>query len=170
MSLVKKMLPIIGIILLTGCGYQMVGKETHLPPGITSIAIPTFQNKTFEPGIEIPFTQALLTEFIQDRRVKVVDRTQADSILEGAVLSFYTYAVSFNSSGFVQEYQIIVVLDLILKDRTGKVLWEERGLTETRWYRASSQILTDEANKQVAIQETGRFVAQRLRTRFFYNF
>jgi len=170
MFLVKKMLPIVGLILLMGCGYQMVGKETHLPPGITSIAIPTFQNKTFEPGIEIPFTQGLLKEFILDRRVKVVDRAQADSILEGVVTNFYMYAVSFDLSGYAQEYQTLVVLDLTLKDRTGKVFWQENGFTESRWFRASSQILTNEANKQIAIQETGRFVAQRLRTRFFYNF
>jgi len=170
MLLVKKTLSVITMILLMGCGYQMVGKETHLPPGITSIAIPTFQNKTFEPGIEIPFTQGLLKEFILDRRVKVVDRAQADSILEGVVTNFYMYAVSFDLSGYAQEYQTLVVLDLTLKDRTGKVFWQENGFTESRWFRASSQILTNEANKQIAIQETGRFVAQRLRTRFFYNF
>ena len=170
MLLVKKMLSVITMILLMGCGYQMVGKETHLPPGITSIAIPTYQNKTFEPGIEIPFTQGLLKEFILDRRVKVVDRAQADSILEGVVTNFYMYAVSFDLSGYAQEYQTLVVLDLTLKDRTGKVFWQENGFTESRWFRASSQILTNEANKQIAIQETGRFVAQRLRTRFFYNF
>lgn len=164
------MLPIIGMVLLMGCGYQMVGMETHVPPGLTSIAISTFQNKTFEPGIEIPFTQAFLREFIQDRRVKVADKAQADSILEGVVTSFYIYAISFDLSGFVLEYQTLVTLDLTLKDRTGKVLWEEKGFTETRWFRASSQVLTNEANKQAAIQETGRFVAQRLRGRFFYNF
>jgi len=165
-----KVLLILCAVSLVGCGYQMVGRETHVPPGLTSIAIPTFENKTFEPGIEIPFTQALLREFIQDRRVKVVDRAQADSILEGVVRSFYAYGVSFDSAGLVVEYQTSVVLDLTLKDRTGKVLWEEKGFSESRWYRAASQGLTSEANKQAAIQETGRFVAQRLRSRFFYNF
>ncbi len=170
MIIMKKFLAIICMVLMVGCGYQMVGKETHVPPGLTSIAIPTFQNKTFEPGIEIPFTQAFLREFIQDRRVNVVDRAQADSILEGVVTSFYIYAVSFDSSGFALEYQTVVTLDLTLKDQTGKVLWVEKGFTENRWYRASSQALSNEANKQAAIQETGRFVAQRLRSRFFYNF
>ncbi len=158
------------LFVLMGCGYQMVGKETHVPPGLHSVAIPTFVNKTFEPGIEVPFTQAFLREFIQDRRVSVVDKAQADSILEGAVTAFYVYAISFNASGYVSEYQTLVTLDFTLKDRTGKVLWEEKGFTETRWFRASSQVLTNEANKQGAIQDTARFVAQRLRTRFFYNF
>jgi outer membrane lipopolysaccharide assembly protein LptE/RlpB len=159
------------LFLLMGCGYQMVGKETHVPPGLNSIAIPTFKNLTFEPGIEIPFTQAFLKEFIRDRRVNVVNRAEADSILEGVVQSFNMVSISYDPSGLVVEYQINVVLDLVLKDRTGKVLWEEKGVSETTWFRASSSsILINEANKQAAIQEAGRLVAERLRNRFFYNF
>ena len=158
------------MVLITGCGYQMVGKKTHVPPGLNSVAIPTFKNQTFEPGIEIPFTQAFLREFIQERRVNVVDRAEADSVLEGIIKQFSIYSVSYDKSGFVMEYQTNVVLDLTLKDRAGKVIWEEKEISETRWFRASSSVLTNEANKQAAIQDTGRFVAERLRSRFFYNF
>jgi outer membrane lipopolysaccharide assembly protein LptE/RlpB len=170
MFLVKKLLPIICMVLITGCGYRMVGKETHVPPGLNSVAIPTFKNQTFEPGIEVPFTQAFLREFIQDRRVNVVDRAEADSVLEGIIKYFNASSVSYSISGYVMEYQTNVILDLTLKDRTGKVLWEEKGLSETGWFRASSSGVINEAAKQVAIQETGKLLAERLRSRFFYNF
>ena len=148
----------------------MVGKETHVPPGLNSMAIPTFINQTFEPGIEIPFTQAFLREFIQDRRVKVVDRMEADSILEGVIKSFEIYSVSYDRSGFAMEYQTNVVMDLTLKKRTGEILWREKDLIERRWYRASSNVLVNETNKAAAIQQAGRFMAERIRNRFFYNF
>jgi outer membrane lipopolysaccharide assembly protein LptE/RlpB len=148
----------------------MVGKETHVPAGLNSIAIPTFKNQTFEPGIEVPFTQGFLREFIQDRRVKVVGRDEADSILEGVIKSFNMYSVSYNQSGLVQEYQTIVVLDLTLKKRTGEILLMEKDLSETRWYKASSNVLISESNRSAAIQQIGGFVAERLRNRFFYNF
>ncbi len=164
------MSPIIGLVLLMGCGYQMVGKETHIPPGLNSVAIPTFKNQTFEPGIEIPFTQAFLTEFIQDKRVNVVGRTEASSVLEGVVKYFRIYSVSYNASGFATEYQTDVVLDITLKDRAGKVLWQEKDFSEHAWFRASSSGLINEANKQAAIQEAGKLVAGRIRNRFFYNF
>jgi len=159
-----------GMVLLIGCGYQMVGKETHVPPGLNSIAIPTFKNETFEPGIEIPFTQAFLREFIQDRRVNVVGRAEASSVLEGVVKFFTIYSVSYDRSGFALEYQTHVILDITLKDRTGKVLWQEKGFTERTWFRAASSGLINEANKQAAIQEAGRLIAGRIRNRFFYNF
>jgi len=155
---------------VTGCGYQMVGKETHVPPDLNSIAIPTFKNQTVEPGIEIPFTQAFLREFIQDRRVNVVGRAEASSVLEGVVKYFRIYSVSYDPSGFVQEYQTDVALDITLKDRAGKVLWQEKNFSEHAWFRASSSGLINEANKQAAIQEAGRLVAGRIRNRFFYNF
>ena len=163
-------LSMICMLLLVACGYQMVGKETHVPPGLSSVAIPTFKNRTYEPGIEVQFTQAFLREFILDRRVNVVDRAQADSLLEGIITDFRMYSVSYDQSGLALEYQTTVTLDLTLKDRTGKVLWEQKNFSETQWFRASSSVLTYEANKTAAIQQIGRLVAGRVRNRFFYNF
>jgi outer membrane lipopolysaccharide assembly protein LptE/RlpB len=157
-------------LLPMGCGYQMVGKETHVPPGLNSLAIPTFKNQTFEPGIEVPFTQGFLREFIQDRRVHVVDRAEADSVLEGVIKDFSIHSVSYDKSGFVMEYQTNVLLDLTLKKRTGEVLWVEKDFSETRWFRASPDVLTNETNKAAALQQIGRFAAERIRSRFFYNF
>ena len=37
-----KVLLILCMMVFTGCGYQMVGKETHVPPGLNSVAVPTF--------------------------------------------------------------------------------------------------------------------------------
>lgn len=165
-----KVLLILCMMAVTACGYQMVGKETHVPPGLYSVAIPTFKNETFEPGIEILFTQAFLTEFIQDRRVNVVSRERADSVLEGAVKSFTMSAVAYDRSGFVLQYQMTIVLDLALKGREGKVLWEEKGMHETQWFRASSIGVTNEAAKQAAIQKVAPIMAERIRSRFFYNF
>jgi outer membrane lipopolysaccharide assembly protein LptE/RlpB len=153
-----------------GCGYQMVGKETHVPPGLASIAIPTFKNMTYEPGIEVQFTHGFLREFILDRRVNVVDRAQADSVLEGIVVSFNIFSVAYDRSGLALEYQINVLLDLALKKRTGEILWQEKGFYETWWFRASSDILVNEANKAAALQQIGRLAAERIKARFFYNF
>ena len=166
----KKLFSIFCIVLLGGCGYQMVGKETHVPPGLTSVAIPTFVNQTFEPGIEVLFTQAFLKGFIQDRRTKVVDRKEADSVLEGMIKSLEISSVSYDRSNLALEYQINVVMDLILKKRSGEILWREKDLTERTWYRASSNALINEANKAAALQQAGRSMAERIRNRFFYDF
>ena len=165
-----KVLLILCMMLFTGCGYQMVGKETHVPPGLNSVTVPTFSNQTLEPGIEVPFTQGFLREFINDRRVRVVNRREADSILEGVIKDFQIYSVSYDRSGIALEYQTTVVIDLTLKKQNGEILWKEQNFSETRWYRTSTSVLVSESNKAAAIQEIGRSMAERIRNRFFYNF
>jgi outer membrane lipopolysaccharide assembly protein LptE/RlpB len=148
----------------------MVGKETHVPPDLSSIAIPTFQNQTLEPGVEVPFTQGFLREFINDKRVRVVERGEADSILEGVIKSLNISSVAYDKSGIAIEYQTTVVVDLTLRNRTGEILWREQDLSETRWYRTSSGVLASESSKAAAIQQVGTFMAERIRNRFFYEF
>jgi outer membrane lipopolysaccharide assembly protein LptE/RlpB len=166
----SRLILITWVTLLLSCGYQLVGKETHIPSGLTSVAIPTFANLTYEPGIEVPFTRGFLTEFIQDRRVKVVDRSEADSILEGVIKSLQIYSVAYDRSGLATEYQTTVVIDLTLRKRTGEVLWTEKDISDSRWYKAYSGVLSSEFSKDTAIQQIGRFVAERARNRFFHNF
>jgi len=157
-------------LLLSGCGYQMVGKGTHIPPGITSIAIAHFVNQTLEHGVEIPFTQGFLKEFIFGRKIRVVGQSEADSILEGTIKSFNISSVSYDRSGFALEYQTTVVIDLTLRKKTGEIIWTVKDLSDSRTYRTSSNTLASEGNKATAIQQAGRFVAERIRSRFFYNF
>ena len=157
-------------LLPIGCGYQMVGKGTHIPPGITSIAIAYFVNQTLEHGIEVPFTQGFLKEFIFGRKIRVVNQSEADSILEGTIKSFNISSVSYNRSGFALEYQTTVVIDLTLRKKTGEIIWTVKDLSDSRTYRTSSNILVSESNKTEAIQSMGRFMAEAIRNRFFHNF
>jgi outer membrane lipopolysaccharide assembly protein LptE/RlpB len=166
----KNILPLLFFFLFCGCGYQLAGKETHVPSGVNSIAVLTLTNQTFEPGIEIPFTQAFLREFIQDRRVKVVDRREADSVLEGVIKSFSIFSVSYDKSGYALEYQTIAVLDITLKKKSGEILWKEKDLLERAWYRTNPNVIATEDNKVNAIQQIAKSLAERIRTRFFYNF
>lgn len=148
----------------------MVGKETHRPPELSSVAIPTFVNLTFEPGIEVHFTQGFLIEFIQDRRVNVLDRKEADSVLEGVIKSFQIHSISYDRSGIAQEYQTTVKVDLTLRKRNGEVIWVQKDLTESQVYRTFSQPMMTESNKVAAIKSLGRLMAERIKNRFFYNF
>jgi outer membrane lipopolysaccharide assembly protein LptE/RlpB len=161
---------LISALWMSACGYQLAGKETHRPPGVTSVAIPTLVNHTLEPGLEIPFTQAFLKEFVRDKRVRVVDRAEADSIFEGHIKSFSLFSVSYDKSGYALEYQTIVTMDILLKKRNGEVLWREKDLLERAWYRTSQSVIATEDNKDNAIRQIAKSVAERVRNRFFYNF
>ncbi len=166
----ETVLLLICLVIVTSCGYRPVGKGTHLPPGMNSLAIPTFVNHTLEPGIEVPFTQGFLKEFIRDRRLKIVDKNEADAILEGTIRSIFFRSVSYDEKGLVREYRTNVVVDLTLRGRGGEVIWRENNLSETRWFRTTSNVLLNESSKFNAIQDAAALVAERVRNRVFYNF
>ena len=170
MAHLKLFLALVCVATLCGCGYQLAGRGTHLPPGVTSVAIPTLVNKTLEPGVEIAFTQAFLREFIKDRRVKVVDRREADSVVEGIIKSFYIFSASYDKSGYALEYQTVVTMDIALKKRNGEILWAEKDLIEMQWYRTNPSVIATEDNRVNAIQQVAKSVAERILNRFYYNF
>jgi outer membrane lipopolysaccharide assembly protein LptE/RlpB len=158
------------LVVLCGCGYQLAGKSSHLPAGVTSLAIPTFSNQTLEPGIEVPLTQSFLREFMFDGRIKILSPKEANTTLEGSIKNFRIRSVSYDESGLAQEYQVAITVDLTLTKSSGEIVWKENNLTEVRWYRASFGGVINEASKNSAVQELGKFMAERVKSRFFYNF
>ncbi len=151
-----------------GCGYRFAGEGWGLPSEIRSIAVPTFNNETYEAGIETIVTNALLRELIKDRRLKVVGQDEADAIMEGTVTSFTTSSVAYDPTGVVLEYRTWVTLDVMVRrNRKGEILWRQRGLSESAVYRVSSEVLLTEAEKGRAIQTIAEKLARRIRRGLF---
>ena len=146
-----------------GCGYSLEGRKTSLPQDIRTIAIPTMANKTLEAGIENVFTRAMIREFNLDGRLKVVRQKQADSILEGVIQDFSISSISYDTAGLALEYSVEVTMGLTLRRiDTGEVLWKAPSMKETEEYRVVSNVLTNEARKQEAIEEIARELAETI--------
>ncbi len=159
------------LLVGTGCGYRFGGEGFGPSPEIRSVVIPTFINETYEAGIETIVTNALLRELIKDRRLKVVGEDEADAIMEGKVISFSISSVAYDPTGVVSQYRARVALDVLLKrNRTGEILWSERGITESNVYRVSSDVLLTEAEKERAIEKIAGELARRIRRRLFEGF
>ena len=118
------------IALSAGCGYT---NRAILPNGIRTIAIRPFKNDvppqeifTYEAGIEIDVTQAVIDRILFDGNLKVKDIKKADARLEGKLTNYYQEAIRFNSLDGVQEYRLYMVCDLKLIDqRTNTLIWHE---------------------------------------------
>lgn len=74
------------LTLQTGCAsYHLGHYRRTLPGGYDTVAIPMFQNKTVEVGIETFFTKALRTEFERSGLAKVMSKNDAQVVLEGTI-------------------------------------------------------------------------------------
>jgi outer membrane lipopolysaccharide assembly protein LptE/RlpB len=161
----KPLLPFIllGALLVGSCGYQLRGRETNLPPGIHSLAIPIFSNRTDQTGVETDVTQALAAKFISSKRLAVTTRNSADALLTGTVKSFSTTPVAVTTSTQVStEYRATLTIEFTFQGmKDGKVLFREE-MSDWRNYPVVSDLNTTEQNKQEAIRRISALLAERI--------
>lgn len=99
--------------------------------GIKSIAIPTFDNRTTEYGLEDLMTQGVTQAFVANNTLKVVPEAQADVILNGAVISYSQEPYTYTTSENVQEYKCQIGLDIkVSYPNSDKILWEDANLSD----------------------------------------
>ncbi len=104
MVLLIALLPLLG-----GClGYRL---GTTLPPGIRSLYIPTFVNRTGEPGLETTTTQAAIREFQQDGTLRIASEESADAYLDVQLQVFKLQPLAYeeDNSRTAEEYRLIII-------------------------------------------------------------
>jgi outer membrane lipopolysaccharide assembly protein LptE/RlpB len=113
-------LALLGLILITGgCSGYKLGNT--LPPGVTSITIPVFINDTKEPNLETIVTAATIQEFQKDGSMKVVQKSQANSLLEVRIKKSALEPVRYRRDKAVtaNEYRLTLTADVILRKLPG---------------------------------------------------
>jgi outer membrane lipopolysaccharide assembly protein LptE/RlpB len=156
-------LALLGAFLLAGCGYHVRGRETNLPPGIQSVAIPIFGNRTDLTGIETDVTRALVEKFIATRRLSVTTRDSADALLTGTVRYFVATPVAVTSSTQVStEYRATLTVEFTFQEvKDGKVLFRE-AMNDWRNYPVVADLTVTEQNKRDAIRAISLLLADRI--------
>ena len=148
------------ISYLTGCGYHIAGRGSHVQSEVKSISIPVFENKTMEPIVEEEITPAVIKGFLKDSRIVVVDRSQADLVLHGSVTSYSETPLSFDKNQNVLEYRISVTTHLkLLRQSTNTISWE-RDLNAYAEYKVSSDVMSTKNLRFLALKEIAQNLAE----------
>ena len=110
------------LLLIISCGpYSFHGTSL---PGISSIAIPSFENKTAEYGLGENLTEKLVEGFVQNHILKVLDQKSADAVLHGTITKYQRKAYTYDEQENIKEYIAEVYVRVWLEDKN-KSLWEE---------------------------------------------
>jgi len=115
------------MLVISGCGYNLVGKGSYLDPTIHTIEVPAFVNRTTRVELEQRVTQAVADEFVSRGRLRLVaDPKEAHAILRGSIDSFGIFPVAYNQFGRATQYQISITAKIELVDHRNddKVLWK----------------------------------------------
>ena len=111
--------------LSTGNRYSAASLYSHK---YRSVAVPIFHNKTLHTGVERDITDALIKE-IQSRTPYIVRTSgNADTILNGTIVSVEKTRLSqLKGSGLVEDSIISITIDFEWKDaRSGEIIVQRR--------------------------------------------
>jgi outer membrane lipopolysaccharide assembly protein LptE/RlpB len=164
----RALLGAVAVGLLAGCGYSFRGT---LPEHVKTISVPIFVNRTQEPGVESIITRAVAEAFSTNGRLRVVRIEDADAVLEGEVTSYGVEAIAFDRTLNVQQYRLVVILNLRMRDlRKNAVLFQQTGVAEQADFRVvgpvDQTISREETALRSAATEIGRSVVSLTIDRF----
>jgi outer membrane lipopolysaccharide assembly protein LptE/RlpB len=148
-----------------GCGYHTAGKVTAIPENVRTIAVPAFVNQTHTFKIEQMLTAAVVREMITRTHYHIVNQVDADAdaTLKGTVLSTYTTPMTYDSqTGHAASVLVVISMSVSLKDKQGKVLYENGSYLFREQYEISSDPNSFFEEDTPAYQRLSRDFAQTL--------
>ncbi len=151
-----------GLILISACGYHLTGTGTTLPKHLKTVAIPVFDNSSSEPDIHRNMTNVIRQSFINDGRLKVVNRKNADLVMRGVLNSYTLQAVSFDSNDVAIEYYVALGVAIDVKDMVKRKQFLKQNFT-TKWdFRTTADVINSEAARQTALNDAYKELGNRL--------
>jgi len=158
------------VFVLSSCGYRLRGTQ-ELKPGLNTVAIMPVINNTFESQIENDLYNALVDEFAQSKNLSVVDVANADLLVAATVVAVENYSISYSQDDKTYEYRVVMTIDAEVKEKAGdKILWRRSGLQEVEEYKASTEPLTIDRRKQVALRRICKVLAEDIHDGLFTGF
>ena len=165
-------LPLLPLILLTGCGYHQVGSAAHIPPGVHSIAVPVFATRVQAFRTEVTFTQAVVRELNTSTRYRVLtavpgtadnDTNSADATLRGTILTEAITPLTYDSSsGQTSSYLITVTAAVTLVAHDGHVLYRNDAFPFREQFQSTQDLSGSIQEDTPAIHRMARDFAQAL--------
>jgi hypothetical protein len=108
------------------CAYSFSGSS--VPAHLKTVAVPLFEDQSGfgEPGLKENFTSKLIDLFVSDNSLEIADRSNADSIIEGAILSVIDAPSVIAPGEQVSKRRITVLVHVVFQDlKLRKKVWEK---------------------------------------------
>ena len=133
-------------LLLAGCGYQLSGSaapsnssyqwKSLYREDVHTVAVPAFVNRTYQRGVELTLTKAVIQQIELHTPYKVVPADRADTILECEVVGIHFTPLGFDSlKGLPQQQEYTLTVDFTWKNlRSGQIYTEERAFEQRTTY------------------------------------
>jgi hypothetical protein len=159
---IKKIRLFIFYLLISSCGYHLVGTGNTLPPHLKSIAIPVFKNSSSQPEIHRELTSIILRSFVNDGRLKLAKKDKADLLMKGALTYYVKRTAAFGSDDLSSDIIIELGVDVEIMDQVKNKIFLKQKL-KTQWdYNSTSNISDTETARLKALDGAYNELGTRL--------
>jgi hypothetical protein len=168
---------ILAMVLLAGCGYQFrvegagptigsataTASSTAPPP---RLVVRTLENKSFEPNLEVRYTNYLRHEFSSGSGAQIVPEAEAaDLMLSGQILSVSLPTLSFSQTTTLESRAEVIVFVKVEETRTKRLVWAQSAKGSSEFY-VTPDLQFNRVLQNRALEQAGRFIAEDLASRF----
>ncbi|HEU4683189.1 MAG TPA: LPS assembly lipoprotein LptE [Nitrospira sp.] len=144
-------------------GSQLATASTQPPP---RLIIKTFQNRSFEPNLDIKLTNYIRHEFASGSGATVVPESEgADLVLTGQILAVIIPTLSFLQTQTLESRTEVVVAVQVEETRTKRVLWKQMAMGASEFF-VTQDLQFNRVLQNRALEQAGRYVAEDLASRF----
>jgi outer membrane lipopolysaccharide assembly protein LptE/RlpB len=134
-------------LLLTGClGYHVGPVKPSVLRDVHGIAVPTFENKTLLPRIEVLITDSVIKQLQQDGTYRIANENNADAILKAEISEISrTPARSLRGNVLATtEFNLAMHVKYKLERPSGTVLMPSTEVVGTTSFFVGEDVTTDE--------------------------
>jgi outer membrane lipopolysaccharide assembly protein LptE/RlpB len=134
-------------LLLTGClGYHVGPVKPSVLRDVYGIAVPTFENKTLLPRIEVLITDSVIKQLQQDGTYRIANENNADAILKAEISEISrTPARSLRGNVLATtEFNLAMHVKYKLETPSGTVLMPSTEVVGTTSFFVGEDVTTDE--------------------------
>jgi hypothetical protein len=149
---------VFALLITSSCGYQLVGGKGIFGGEISSVYVPIFKNRTYEPHASLYVTDAFTKELVSIGLFKV-NKEDSDGYIEGSITRILIVPSTMSGQGIVVEKSIRVEVDLSLFRKNGAFI-KKWSLFEAEIYR-TDDINSEDYNKRDALTRLSERMARK---------
>ena len=128
---------------LAGCGYHQAGSATHIPASVRTLAVPIFATRAQAFHTEMLFTQSTIRELNTRTRYRILntDTEDADATLHGTILAQTVSPLTYDATtSQTSSYLVTITAKVVLTARDGHVLYQNDSVAFREQYQSTQDL------------------------------
>jgi outer membrane lipopolysaccharide assembly protein LptE/RlpB len=160
-----RLLTLLLMTTLTGCGYHQAGSATHIPATVRTLAVPIFATNVTAYHTEMAFTQATIRELNTRTKYRILDSDSdsADATLHGTILIQTIAPLTYDATtGQSSSYLVSITAKVLLTAHDGHVLYRNDSILYREQFQSTQDLSGFIQEDGYAVKRISRDFAQAI--------